>query len=186
MTLRILAISGSLRAASGNTALLRAARIVAPPGLIVSLYEGLGDLPHFNPDLDAEAIEAPHAVAELRNQIAVADGLLFCTPEYAHGVPGSLKNALDWLVSSSEIVNKPVAILNASPWAEFAPASLAETLKVMTARLVPEASITLSLLGRKLDDEGIASAPEFEGPLVAALKAFAFAIKSGPLHPQQA
>lgn len=180
MTLRILAISGSLRAASGNTALLRAAALLAPPGMLISLYDGLGDLPHFNPDLDAEAVEPPHAVAELRNQIQIADGLLFSTPEYAHGVPGSLKNALDWLVSGSEIVDKPVAILNPSPWALLAPASLAETLRVMTARQVPEASITLALLGRKLDDEGIARDPEFSAALVSALKAFALAIKAGP------
>jgi Predicted flavoprotein len=100
--MRILAISGSLRAKSSSTSLVEAARLLAPPGVTVTVYDGLGSLPHFNPDLDAEGSVPPAEVGQLRTQIGEADALIISTPEYAHGVPGSLKNALDWLVSSFE------------------------------------------------------------------------------------
>jgi chromate reductase len=172
--IRLLAISGSLRAASSNTALLRAAARVAPAGVEVQLYGGLGELPHFNPDLeDAE----PPAVSDLRARVRVADGLLISCPEYAHGVPGVLKNALDWLVSGEEIVGKPIAFFNASSRGAYALASLTQTLTAMSTRLVPEASVTLPLLGTPLDEEGILARPEMADPLRAALTAFARAIE---------
>lgn len=173
--MRILAISGSLRAVSSNTALLRAAAALAPAGLEISLYGGLGDLPHFNPDVE-ENPPLPPAVEDLRARVAAADGLLISCPEYAHGVPGSLKNALDWLVGSPEFVYKPVALLNASPRATHAQASLAETVTVMSGRLVAEASIPVPLPGRKLDAEGIAASPELAGLIRGALAAFVSAI----------
>ncbi len=98
--IRLLAISGSLRAVSSNTSLLKAAQLLAPETMRIELYDGLASLPHFNPDLDIEPLPPP--VAELRAKIGVADGLLISSPEYARGVPGSLKNALDWLVSGAE------------------------------------------------------------------------------------
>jgi NAD(P)H-dependent FMN reductase len=178
--MKILAISGSLRAASSNTALLCAAAALAPEGVEITLYGGLGDLPHFNPDLDDPGDLrpgiAPPAVLDLRARIQAADGLLISSPEYAHGVPGSLKNALDWLVSGSEIVGKPVALLNASPRATIAQASLAETLTTMSTRLIAEASIALPLLGRRLDAVGIAADPDLAGPLQAAVETFARAV----------
>jgi len=70
----------------------------------------IGQLPHFNPDLDLERLQPPLAVEELRNNIRESNGLIFSTPEYAHGLPGTLKNALDWLVSSDAMVDKKVAI----------------------------------------------------------------------------
>src|SRR5690349_13087893 len=109
--MRILALSGSLRAASLNTALLRAAMALAPEGTEIILFDGLRVLPLFNPDL--EPVE-PAAVTELRAQVRASDGLLIASPEYAHGVTGTMKNALDWLVSGEEFVDKPVALLNAS------------------------------------------------------------------------
>jgi len=171
--MRIFAISGSLRAVSSNTSLLRAAAALAPEGVEVTLYGGLGDLPHFNPDLEDSE---PPVVTDLRVQIRAADGILISSPEYAHGVPGVLKNALDWLVGGSEIVGKPIALWNASPRATHAQASLAETLKTMSTRIVPEASIALPLLARQIDAVGIAEDPELAGPLRAALAAFARAI----------
>jgi NAD(P)H-dependent FMN reductase len=172
---RILAISGSLRAVSSNTTLLRAAAALAPEGMEITFYAGLGDLPHFNPDLEDSE---PPSVTDLRHQVQAADGLLISSPEYAHGVPGVLKNALDWLVGGSEIVSKSIALLNASPRATHAQASLAETLKTMSTRIVPEASIALMLLGRKIDAAGIAEDPELAGPLRAALAALARAIET--------
>jgi chromate reductase len=102
--MRILAISGSLRAASSNTAVLQAAAFLAPAGVEIVLYTGLGDLPHFNPDLDTD--DPPEVVRALRHEIGQCDGLLICSPEYAHGVAGAMKNALDWLVSSVEFPEK--------------------------------------------------------------------------------
>ncbi len=157
-TIRILAISGSLRASSSNTAVLRAAITLTPKNVDITVYGGLAELPHFNPDLDCGA--APHPVADLRCQLQASDGVLISSPEYAHGVPGAMKNALDWLVGSGELVGKPVALINTSPRATWAQASLTETLTVMMASFLNEASITLPLLGRELDAIGIAADPE--------------------------
>ncbi|HYX24830.1 MAG TPA: NADPH-dependent FMN reductase [Thermoanaerobaculia bacterium] len=173
-TIRILAISGSLRAVSVNTAVLRAVQALAPEGVEVILYAGLGDLPHFNPDLEEHE---PAAVTDFRVKVRAADGLLISSPEYAHGVPGVLKNALDWLVGGEEFIDKPVALLNAPPPAEYAQASLTETITVMSGRLVPEASIAVPLRGSKLDAAGIAARPEIAAALREALRVFAEAIE---------
>jgi chromate reductase, NAD(P)H dehydrogenase (quinone) len=172
---RILAISGSLRAASTNTALLRAAARLAPAGVEIGLYNGLGGLPHFNPDLEGAE---PPAVTGLRAQVREAGALLFAVPEYAHGVPGALKNLLDWLVGGEEFIYKPVALLNASPRATHAQASLRETIQTMSGRIVEEASIAVPLLGRSLDPEAIAADPELSAPLRTALAALARAAES--------
>jgi chromate reductase, NAD(P)H dehydrogenase (quinone) len=177
MSLRILAISGSLRMGSGNTALLQAAAQLAPSDLEMEIYTTLAHLPHFNPDLDLDGMKPPEAVAVLRERVGSADGILISTPEYAHGLPGSLKNALDWLVSSSEFVHKPVALFNASSRSTFAQASLVETLRIMTARLIPEATLSLSLLGRNLPPNEIASDPESAASIRAALALFTGAIR---------
>ena len=149
--LRILAISGSLRVVSSNTAILRAMSILAPDRVEIILYDQLADLPYFNPDLDGEAILPPPTVLELRSRIGRADGILISSPEYAHGVPGVLKNALDWLVSSLEFPGKPVALINASPRATHAQAALTEILKTMSARLIAEASIAVPLASNRVD-----------------------------------
>ena len=171
--MQILAISGSLRSASANTTLLRATKIVAPIGIEIVIYEGLGTLPHFNPDDEP----GPDSVADFRNQLSTCDGVIICSPEYAHGVPGVLKNALDWVVGTSEMVDKPIALINASPRATIAQASLSETLRVMTATLVTEACISLPVSGRKLSDMEIAANPSLAEPLHQAIKSFVDAIK---------
>jgi chromate reductase len=130
---RLLAISGSLRAASLNSALLRAVVALAPSDVCVELYTGLGNLPLFNPDLE---IAGSPAVADFYARIVEADGVIIASPEYAHGVTGVIKNALDWKVGSDAFVNKPVALLNASPRATIAQASLKETLTVMSAQIL--------------------------------------------------
>ena len=171
--MRILAISGSLRASSSNTTLLRAAALLAPEGVEIALYDGLGDLPHFNPDLEDAPIPS---VLDFRARLKAADGVLISSPEYAHGVPGVMKNALDWVVGSGEFVYKPVASLNASPRSTHGQASLIETLAVMTAAIVPDATIAVPLAGRRLDEAGIVADPELSGQLRAALAAFARAV----------
>jgi NAD(P)H-dependent FMN reductase len=157
----LLAISGSLRAGSSNTTLLHAAGALAPSGVTLDFYEGLGDLPHYNPDREDEPIPV---VTNFRERVRRADGILICSPEYARGVPGSLKNALDWLVGGIEIVRKPVAIINASPHSLHAHAALTLILETMSAHVIRTASITVPLRGRKLSeaeivaDAGIADA----------------------------
>jgi chromate reductase, NAD(P)H dehydrogenase (quinone) len=173
-TIRILAISGSLREVSSNTALLKAAIALSPENVEMKLYRGLGDLPHFNPDLESTEILA---MGELRQQLEWSDGLLISSPEYAHGVPGVLKNALDWLVSGEEFVGKPIALFNASPRAIHAQASLTEIVTTMAGRIVPEASITVSLLGKNLDAKGIVADSEISREVQNAIVAFAIAIE---------
>ena len=172
----IVGISGSLRARSSNTELLGAARLAAHDRIALSLFDGLAGLPHFNPDDDAPGAALPPAVMALRRAIASADGVLISSPEYAHGVPGSLKNALDWLVSGPEMVYKPVGLLNASPHSTHAQASLAETLRTMSAELVPGAMRAFALRGRHLDAAGIAADPALRADLDAALDAMAAAV----------
>jgi NAD(P)H-dependent FMN reductase len=174
--LHILAISGSLRARSSNTSLLRLAIDAAPDDVTVALYEGLATLPHFNPDDDVGVPPAP--VLELRARVGEADGLLFCSPEYAHGVPGSLKNALDWLVASVELPHKPVALLNASPWATHAQASLVETLTVMSTRIVHDACVTIPVARGDVGADGAIASAEIRHAVRAALDTFARAIRS--------
>ncbi|MER8525898.1 NADPH-dependent FMN reductase [Mesorhizobium sp. M0814] len=122
--LNILAISGSLRAASTNSALLAALAQNAPPDCHVSVYDGLGRLPIFNPDEEGE--RTPLQAAVLIDAVTAADGVIVSCPEYAHGVPGGLKNALDWLVSRDAAVGKPATLVHASPRSLFARAALAE------------------------------------------------------------
>jgi len=165
---RVLAISGSLRASSSNSALIQAAALLAPPGIEVEIYKGLGGLPHFNPDCGDES---PQTVVELRAKLNSCDAMLICSPEYAHGVPGVLKNALDWLVGSGELIDKRVAIINASPHATHAHAALLETITVMSGRIVHDASIAIPLAGRKLDAAGIVADPELAEAVVRALRA---------------
>lgn len=109
------AISGSLRAASLNTALLRAAQELAPPGMAITLYEGLGAIPPYNQDVEQAGDPAP--VAELKAAVRAADALLIATPEYNYAVPGVLKNAIDWLsrpAATTALKGKAVGILGAS------------------------------------------------------------------------
>ena len=143
---KILAISGSVRRDSTNTALLRAARDAAPRDVTFTLYEGMGALPIFSPD---HTDPLPAGPTGLRQALQGCDGLLIAAPEYAHGVPGGLKNLLDWVVGWGELAETPVALWHASVYGEHAKAALVEILKTMSMRLVPEAALTLHLRGKK-------------------------------------
>jgi chromate reductase, NAD(P)H dehydrogenase (quinone) len=175
--MHILAISGSLRTGASNTTVLQAAALLAPPGVTITLYDGLGALPHFNPDLDSpDEDQLPEIVADLRKQIGRADGVLISCPEYAHGIPGSFKNLLDWLVGSTEFPGKPVALLNTSPMSVHAPAQLAEILTTMNARLIREASITVQPRNRGSSAGDIAADPELSIRLHNAILTLAGAV----------
>jgi len=149
--------------------LLESIARLAPADFEFTRYEGLAQLPLFNPDIDVEP--APEPVRVLRGQVAAADAVLMSSPEYAHGVPGALKNALDWLVSGVEIYGKPVALLNPSPRSLFAHAQLAETLRTMGASLVEGARISLPIAGRGLDVSGITADPALSAAIRHALDA---------------
>jgi len=178
--IRILAISGSLRRSSSNTSLLRAVANLAPKGIEITLYDRLADLPHFNPDLEGSE---PSAVLDFRAQLKRSDGVLISSPEYAHGVPGVLKNALDWVVESGELVDKPAAMLNTSAMATYAQASLKETITVMSGHVIAGASLTIPLQGKRLDEFGIAADPELSRLVLKAIKEFTTAIERSVPNP---
>lgn len=144
--MNILAISGSLRSASKNTKLLRALAELDPD---ITVYDRIGELPHFNSDVDDAG--APQPVLDYREQLRNADLVVICSPEYAHGVPGAMKNALDWVVGSGELMEKPVVLVNCSPQSKFAVPQLIETLTVMSAKIA--GSFTLF----PIDESGLRS-----------------------------
>jgi chromate reductase len=137
--MKVLGISGSLRRDSHNTELLRAAATLLPSGVEFELYEGLRDIPPYDEDHDG----TPHpAVVDLRERIAAADAVLFATPEYNHSVPGTLKNALDWVsrpIATNTLRNKPVAVIGASTGmfgAVWAQAELRKVAAALGARVI--------------------------------------------------
>jgi chromate reductase len=168
--LRVLAVCGSLRRASINAALLRAARRLTPTGVELINAPSLGALPLFNPDDDDEPAAT---VKSLRTAVAAADGLLIATPEYAHGVSGVTKNALDWLVSFEPFIHKPVAVLNASARSYHADDALRETLRTMSASLVGDGSFVVPLpyCSGDPDDAAFTADPGVAAALANAFKA---------------
>lgn len=162
VTKNLLAINGSTRAASTNLNLLHAIQEMAAGQFAITIYDGLMQLPHFNPDDDVEP--ANEHVAAFRRRLREADGILICTPEYAMGVPGTLKNAIDWTVSSCEFSHKTTALITASSVGAKGHASLLETLKIIeagitddTQLLIPHAKTKISAAG-KITDASTAAA----------------------------
>lgn len=148
---KILAVSGSTRERSTNLNLIYAIAELASDTFDVNVYRGLMDLPPFNPDNDNE--NAGQAVADFRTQLNRSDGVLICTPEYAMGVPGTLKNAIDWTVSSADFYHKPTAMITASSVGEKGHASLLETLKVIDANIIDETQLLISRAKLKVSNE---------------------------------
>jgi chromate reductase, NAD(P)H dehydrogenase (quinone) len=144
---KILAISGSLRSSSSNYRLLRAIAEMVTPELDVVIYTGIAGLPHFDPGPD----EAPAPVAAFRQLLRESSGVIICTPEYAHGVPGSLKNAIDWTVSSAEFSGKPTVLITASTDGRYGHQALLETLRVIEARDVDRLSLLIPFIRAKID-----------------------------------
>jgi NAD(P)H-dependent FMN reductase len=178
---RLLAIAGSLRANSTNSAVLRTARQVAPEDVEVTLFEGLAELPAFNPDLDGAPL--PSAVAALRREIHRADALLLSTPEYAGGLPGSFKNLLDWLVGDDQpgsLYTKPVAWLNvAARGAPHAHDSLRKVLGYVGADVVEAACLAFPVTSDMVGEDGLVADATVRAPLRQALGILAGAATSG-------
>jgi NAD(P)H-dependent FMN reductase len=174
--LRILAISGSLRRASTNTAALEALARLATEGVKVLVYGDLAKLPPFNPDDDVEDKPKPEAVETLRALVDASDALVIAAPEYAHGLPGALKNALDWLVASETFAGKPTALINTSPRAFHAQASLREILSTMAARLTPEAFAAIALTGKAVTVDDVLADTVCTRQLTESLEALIAAV----------
>jgi chromate reductase len=175
--MRLLAISGSLRRASTNTAALEALARLAPEGVKVLVYGDLAKLPPFNPDDDMEDKPKPEPIETLRALVDASDALVIAAPEYAHGLPGALKNALDWLVASETFAGKPTALINTSPRAFHAQASLREILSTMAARLIPEAFVSISLTGKAVAPDDILADTVCARRLTESLEALLAAAK---------
>lgn len=141
--MRLFAISGSLKTRSTNAAVLRTLAELAPDGTSFDLYdEELAGVPPFSPDRDGEGDAAPSAVADLRARLGAAAAIVVASPEYAHGVPGALKNAFDWVVSSGELTDKPLLLLvTSASGGAFARAAWREIFTVMGGRVVADEAV---------------------------------------------
>ena len=168
---RLLLVSGSTRRGSTNTAALLTVQATAPDGVSAVVYDGLADLPAFNPDDDYEPLHP--AVADLRQEIARSDAVLFCTPEYAGALPGSFKNLLDWTVGGGEIYRKPVAWINVAPEGRGtnAEASLATVLGYVGATVIEAACIRLPLARDAVGPDGIVTDADFRRRLASVVDA---------------
>jgi chromate reductase len=177
---KVLAISGSLRRDSHNTALLRAAAARTPAGVELELWDGLKAVPAYDED-DDRGEQAPEAVTALRSAVAGADAVLFSTPEYNHSIPGALKNALDWVsrpIAANPLRNKPVAVVGASTGifgAVWAQAELRKVLGALGARTVDRelavGQAAQRIAGGTVDDaELLAELGDVVAELAAAVK----------------
>src|SRR6478736_1981285 len=175
--MKILTLCGSLRARSSNRAILRAYARLAPATFAFDHFEGIGALPHFNPDLDGDRV--PDEVAQFRGLVAGADVIVLSTPEYVHALPGSFKNALDWLVSDPAFAGKRVVILHVARGSPWALDSLREVLKTMSANIVEAASIALPLGSNQLDENAILARDDLRALLLRSLEA----LRNAPTAP---
>ncbi len=147
---RVLALCGSLRRRSYSAALLRACVMLAPPGIELSIFDGIGQLPLFSPDAETDPGEP---ALRLWRAVEGADAMLIASPEYAHGVTGTIKNALDWLVGLIAFDGMPVAVLNPSAQSTHADAAIRETLRTMSAELIEPACLRIPVNGSRLTAE---------------------------------
>lgn len=157
--------------------MLRAFKARAPAGVDFRIYEEHKQLPLFNPDLDADA---PPSVRRLRQAAGQAQAIVIVSPEYAHGVSGTIKNTLDWLVSHPDFANKPVAVINPSYGSFHADAALKETLRTMAAVLIPRACLRIPVIGSALPQYAIGDSAEFALMIDDALRAMIAHLQPDP------
>lgn len=146
---KILAISGSLRATSSNTIILKAIQQIVPANVDYTIYQDLATLPAFD-----DSMEAPEPVTSWRSQLSGADGVLICSPEYAFGIPGALKNALDWTVGSGELVNKPLTLITAATGGDKAHAAWLQIFTALSANIPEGGALLVPYVRSKLNDKG--------------------------------
>ena len=176
--MRILAISGSLRQGSHNSALLRAAAELLPSGVELGIHDGIRDIPPFDEDVMSDR---PEAVQRLWDEVDAADAVLIATPEYNHSIPGQLKNSLDWLsrpLIDSPLRNKPAAVIGASTGMFGAVWAQAEARKVLTAigARVIDTELPVPTADEQFSDDGRLSDEEIERALVDLIEGIAAAV----------
>src|ERR1700712_79395 len=146
--IKILGICGSLRASSSASAVLNIVGNLFPAHVVFTIYNRIAEIPAFD-----DSNEIPSSVVDFIKHIETADGVFFCIPEYAFGVPGALKNALDWTVSSTAFSNKPVALITAASQGEKAHAALLLTLSAIGTKIAGGATLVISFIRTKLNEK---------------------------------
>jgi chromate reductase, NAD(P)H dehydrogenase (quinone) len=172
---KILAIPGSLRATASNYKIITYAASLVPSNIEYKIYEGLADIPPFN-----DSNDAPEAVTKFRDLLASADAVLICSPEYAFGVPGALKNAIDWTVSSGELTNKPVALVTAATGGDKAHAAWLLIFKALSSIIPENGTLLIPYVKTKLNEKGEVSDPATRQSLINVLNAL---IEAATLSP---
>jgi NAD(P)H-dependent FMN reductase len=172
---RILLVSGSSRDGSTNSAVLRTAAAVAPDGVETVLYRGIGSLPLFNPDDDREGAAVDPRVAEMRRELAAADALLICTPEYAGALPAAMKNLLEWTIGDAGTYHKPVAWINAAgaaapTGAADAHDSLRKVLGYAGADIAEDACVRIPVERTLVGQDGMVSDHDVRTQIAGALR----------------
>ncbi|WP_206957029.1 NADPH-dependent FMN reductase [Trinickia acidisoli] len=175
--MKILAISGSAREASINTALLMAMKDLAPHGCELSVFHRLDVLPVFSPDAEGE--RTPLEVVDFLALVSAADGIVVSSPEYVRAIPGGLKNAIDWMVSRFEVVGKPIALAHASHRGDDMLASLRLVLSTVSDRFLEHVFLRIPLIGKtQREATDLLRLPEHEAKIKAFLADFAAELHS--------
>jgi chromate reductase, NAD(P)H dehydrogenase (quinone) len=171
---KVVAISGSTRQNSINHSLLKAITHLSATSLDITIFDGIGNLPQFNPDHDGEHVTKE--ITDFRQQLQKADGVIICTPEYAHGVPGTLKNAIDWTISSSSFPGKPTMLITASTGGHYGHKALMETLRAIEAKnidnlqmVIPFAKTKINLDNKITDDKTLVDVKKLIADFVETL-----------------
>lgn len=178
--LTLLAISGSTRQSSSNLNLIHAIIDLAQATFTTKIFDGIADIPHFNPDLDKDI--APEQVTRFRQELSNADAILICTPEYAAGVPGALKNAIDWTVSSMGFSQKPVALITASTSGGLAHQSLLGTLLIIESKITVETQLVISSIKTKVTTDNKITDPVTLEKVKTLIQSLSSIIKSDVDH----
>ncbi|SNR82475.1 NADPH-dependent FMN reductase [Flavobacterium sp. ov086] len=169
-TIKILAITGSTRKNSSNYKILKYISEKIKPEFEVEIFEDLADIPHFNPDLDNENL--PKEVKDFRNKITSADGVIICTPEYVFSLPGSLKNALEWCVSTTIFSNKKTGLITASASGEMGHEQLILVMKTLEAKFDDSTKLLIQGVRGKINEEGKIINEETEIALLSFINSF--------------
>jgi chromate reductase len=177
---KILGICGSTRAQSANLSIIQYVGELLADEVEMKIYSELSALPHFNPDLDKE--RAPDIVEALREKIKNADGILICTPEYVFSLPGALKNALEWCVSTTIFSEKPVALITASASGTKAHESLQLVMKTIGADIHEETNLLIQGAKGKVNDKEIIDTVTAEKLKILALSFLELLNKSNDDH----
>jgi chromate reductase, NAD(P)H dehydrogenase (quinone) len=180
MMKKVLAISGSTRLHSTNLNYIKAVGGLAADHFLVEVYEGLLDIPPFNPDDDTDDPTA--VIKDFRTRLKEADGIFICTPEYAMGVPGTLKNAIDWTVSSMEFYQKPVGLITASLSGLKGHAALLETLHVIESKMTAATGLVISFAKTKISADCIITDEATLANVKNLIEAFSILMNEKPVN----